>query len=270
MRILLVDHRNPASRADGAAVYVGQLAPALAEDHRLTIVTVSPRLVEPGSAVGAIRRAMASAQPEIVHLNNLAGLSLGAVLWAIGDRTPVALSLHDYRLLGAPQRLNRWLAGRVGLVISPSHYTMDAHLHRGFFRNAIQQILPYGIDAAGSPPEVERPPLVVRSTWPEPFPIRIQEAFQSGTIVIASRVGGIPEMIRDGVNGLLVEPGDEAGIAAAIERLRKSPERAARLRAAAWETVRLYDMRFHIAHLTDAYRQLVSASRAGALDRNAA
>src|SRR5690349_20633956 len=107
---------------------------------------------------------MASAQPEIVHLNNLAGLSLVATLWALGDRTPVALSLHDYRLLGAPLSLNRRLCGRVGLVISPSHYAMDAHLHRGFFVHAIQQILPYGIDASGQPPELERQPLIVRST----------------------------------------------------------------------------------------------------------
>jgi glycosyltransferase involved in cell wall biosynthesis len=76
-------------------------------------------------------------------------------------------------------------------------------------------------------------------------------------------------MIRDGVNGLLVEPGDEAAIAAAIERLRQSPELAARLRASALETVRLYDMRFHIAQLTAAYKQLLNASRAGDLHRAA-
>jgi len=45
---------------------------------------------------------------------------------------------------------------------------------------------------------------------------------------------------------------------------------AARLRAAAVETVRLYDMRFHIDRLSDAYQQLVIASRTGDLDRPAA
>jgi len=112
--------------------------------------------------------------------------------------------------------------------------------------------------------------LVLPSLWPDNYPVSIQEAFQAGPVVIASRVGGIPEMVRDGVNGLLVEPGDEPGIAAAIERLRQSPELAARLRASALETARLYDMRFHTAQLTAAYRQLLNASRAGDFDRRAA
>jgi glycosyl transferase family 1/glycosyl transferase family 4 len=269
MKILLVDHRQPVSMADGAAVYVSQLGPALAQEHRVVIVTVKPGALHVPGTVRAIRRVIASERPELVHLNNLAGLSLGAVLWAIGDRPPVVMSLHDYRLLARPRAMNRWLTGRVGLAISPSHYALDEHFRAGFFRQAIRQILPYGVEPGPRPPSANDP-FVFRSRWPEPFPVRIQEALQSGSVVIASRVGGIPEMIRDGVNGLLVEPGDEAGIAAAIERLRESPELAARLRASALETARLYDMRFHIAHLTDAYRQLLTAARAGDLDRRAA
>ena len=269
MRILLVDNRQPVSMADGAAVYVPQLAPALAQEHRVVIVTVQPGALHLARAANAIRRPIESERAELVHLNNLAGLSLGAVLWAVGDRTPVVMSLHDYRLLDRPRALNRWLTGRVGLVISPSHYALEEHLRRGFFRQAIRQILPYGIEP-GPLPRPTEDPFVFRSHWPEPFPVRIQEAFQSGAVVIANRVGGIPEMIRDGVNGLLVEPGDEAGIEAAIERLRRSPELAARVRASAAETARLYDMRFHTAHLTEAYRQLVSATRARNLDRRVA
>ena len=256
--------------ADGAAVYVPRLAPALAEVHRVAIVTVQPGAPSVPRTIGAIRRTLASEAPDLVHVNNLGGMSLGVVLWATGDRMPVALSVHDYRLLARPRAVNRWLAGRVGLVVSPSHFLLEEHLRQGFFRQAIQQILPYGIEPPVAAAAGDREPVVVRSRWPEPFPVRIQEAFRSGSVVIASRVGGVPEMVRDGVNGLLVEPGDEAGIAAAIERLRQSPELAARLRAVALETARLYDMRFHIAHLTAAYRQLVNASRAGDLDRRAA
>jgi hypothetical protein len=268
MKILLVDNRQPRSKADGAALYVPQLAPALAQEHQVAVITVQPGVLHVPETIGRIRRVIESEPPDLVHLNNLAGLSLVTTLWAIGDVMPVAMSLHDYRLLAGPRAVNRWLTGRVGLVISPSHYALDEHLSRGFFRQAIRQILPYGTESSSAQPAV-KDPYVFRSDWPEPFPVRIQEAFASGAVVIASRVGGIPEMIRDGVNGLLVEPGDETTIAAAIERLRQSPELAARLRASALETARLYDMRFHIAQLTAAHRQLLNASRAGGLRRAA-
>jgi glycosyltransferase involved in cell wall biosynthesis len=111
---------------------------------------------------------------------------------------------------------------------------------------------------------------IFRSTFPEPFPVAIQEAMRAGKVVIASRVGGIPEMVRDGVNGLLVEAGDEAAISSATDRLRQSPDLAARFGSSALETARLYDMRFHLARLTDAYRQLPIAHRAGDLDNRAA
>jgi glycosyltransferase involved in cell wall biosynthesis len=112
--------------------------------------------------------------------------------------------------------------------------------------------------------------VVLPSLWPENAPVTIQEAFQFGPVVIASRIGGIPEMVRDGVNGLLVEPGDEPGIAAAIERLRQSPELLAKLRASASETARLYDMRFHVAHLIDAYQRLLVTDRVRPFDQRAA
>jgi glycosyltransferase involved in cell wall biosynthesis len=112
--------------------------------------------------------------------------------------------------------------------------------------------------------------VVLPSLWPENAPVTIQEAFQFGPVVVASRIGGIPEMVRDGVNGLLVEPGDERAIAAALERLRSSPELAAKLRASASETARLYDMRFHVAHLVEAYQRLLVTDRLRPFDRRAA
>jgi glycosyltransferase involved in cell wall biosynthesis len=45
------------------------------------------------------------------------------------------------------------------------------------------------------------------------------EAQATGLPVVASRVGGVPEMVREGRSALLVEPGDEAGLAASLQRL---------------------------------------------------
>jgi glycosyltransferase involved in cell wall biosynthesis len=59
------------------------------------------------------------------------------------------------------------------------------------------------------------------------------EAFARGRAVIGTRAGGIPDIVEDEVNGLLVELGDAAGLAHAIERIVTDHELAVRLGAAA-------------------------------------
>ena len=56
-------------------------------------------------------------------------------------------------------------------------------------------------------------------------------AFAFGKPVVATRVGGLPEYVQDGVNGLLVEPGDAEALAAAILRLLQEPGLREHLRA---------------------------------------
>jgi glycosyltransferase involved in cell wall biosynthesis len=58
------------------------------------------------------------------------------------------------------------------------------------------------------------------------LPTVIMEAMAAGLPVISTPLGGIPEMVDDGVNGELVPERDPAGLAAAIERLLDDPERA--------------------------------------------
>jgi starch synthase len=62
----------------------------------------------------------------------------------------------------------------------------------------------------------------------EPLGIVNLEAMACGTAVVASRVGGIPEVVSDGVTGLLVPPDDPAALAAALNALVRDPARAAR------------------------------------------
>jgi glycosyltransferase involved in cell wall biosynthesis len=61
----------------------------------------------------------------------------------------------------------------------------------------------------------------------------IVEAFCRGRPLVASRVGGIPDLVEDGVNGLLVEPGDTEALAAALVRLLTDRTLAERLGAGA-------------------------------------
>jgi glycosyltransferase involved in cell wall biosynthesis len=77
---------------------------------------------------------------------------------------------------------------------------------------------------------------LLASAW-ENFPHAVVESLAVGTPVIATRVGGLAELVEDGVNGLLVPPGDVQALAAAIRRffaeagLRERLARAARLPA---------------------------------------
>ncbi len=77
---------------------------------------------------------------------------------------------------------------------------------------------------------------LLTSSW-ENFPHTVVEALAAGTPVIATAVGGVPELVRDGENGLLVPAGDHDALAAAIRRLIGEPGLRKRLAAAAAPSV---------------------------------
>jgi starch synthase len=63
----------------------------------------------------------------------------------------------------------------------------------------------------------------------EPFGLINLEAMACGTPVVASRVGGIPEVVVDGETGWLVEPGDATALGQALREALADPERARRM-----------------------------------------
>lgn len=71
--------------------------------------------------------------------------------------------------------------------------------------------------------------LVVPSIWAEPLPRIIQEGMACGLPVIASRTGGIPEILQHEENGLLFTPGDAHDLAQQIKKVIACPELAIRM-----------------------------------------
>ena len=74
--------------------------------------------------------------------------------------------------------------------------------------------------------------LVVPSLWAENSPLVIHEACMAGVPVVGARQGGIPELVTDGVNGLLYDAFSPSALAAALASLLEDRGRLARFRAA--------------------------------------
>jgi glycosyltransferase involved in cell wall biosynthesis len=70
---------------------------------------------------------------------------------------------------------------------------------------------------------------VVPSVWQDAFPLGVLEPMALGKPVIATAVGGIPEMVENEVTGLLIPPADEPALAGALLRLLRDPALASRL-----------------------------------------
>lgn len=99
--------------------------------------------------------------------------------------------------------------------------------------------------------------LVVPSLWLENWPLVVQEARLARVPVIASRIGGLAEGVRDGVDGLHFEAGDAVGLAAALRKVAAAPELLARFAAHAKMPTAMEE---HAATLEAIYRGTADGS----------
>jgi glycosyltransferase involved in cell wall biosynthesis len=98
--------------------------------------------------------------------------------------------------------------------------------------------------------------LFVLSSDHEGYPIALMEALAAGLPVVATRVGGVPEAVRDGREGLLVRPGQPSEIASAVLRLASDSTLRARMSVAASERGTGFDVTVACRQLEAAYAQL--------------
>ncbi len=91
------------------------------------------------------------------------------------------------------------------------------------------------------------------------------EAMYFAKPVVASRVGGIPEVVKNGVNGLLVPPADPILLAAAIRRLLDDPTFAAKLGAAGQASFEQFSLRKMVERTGEVYKELLQQKTSQAL-----
>jgi len=101
---------------------------------------------------------------------------------------------------------------------------------------------------------------VVPSEWAENAPMAVLEPMALGRPVVATRMGGIPEQVRDGKDGILVDPGDELQLAAALRILADDPGLALRLgRSARDRATSLFSPQTHLDGLLAIYSTVLRA-----------
>ncbi|MFI5387632.1 MAG: glycosyltransferase family 4 protein [Fimbriimonadales bacterium] len=104
--------------------------------------------------------------------------------------------------------------------------------------------------------------VVVPSRY-EPFGVICVEALIEGALVVASRVGGIPEIIEDGRTGVLVPPGDIEALAHVLERIARHPEAFEEIRKRNWEAGRKHTWSVRGPELLELYHNVIPVESAG-------
>jgi len=104
---------------------------------------------------------------------------------------------------------------------------------------------------------------VMSSLW-EGLPLVLLEAMASGVPLVAPRVGGVPEVVADGVEGLLVPPGDSDSLAQAITSLLREPSLGQKLAKKALHKVR---SRYSVEHMVREHERLYSLIHGGQMSR---
>ena len=214
-----------------ALVSLGRIA-GMAVHDRLGLYNAVDCFVAPSTFLREKMIDAGFAPGRIVHLPSFTDLDrpggarpVGDSLLFVGRLTPekgVARLLEAWGLAGCPGELRI-----VGEVNSPAAEDLRAEAaRRGFagvsFLGArssdeIQQLM----DEARA--------VVIPSLWYENSPLVALEAMASGRAVLAHRIGSLPEVVLDGVNGFLSAPDDPRDLAARIGQVMNDPALAAEL-----------------------------------------
>lgn len=176
----------------------------------------------------------------------LAQLPQGDFLLFAGDirrDKGVEVLLNAYA--GAGTQVPLVLIGRIGSDISPHFPPGVIAFLQGWPHEAVMSA--WGRSTLALAPSI----------WPDPCPTVAMEAMSMGRPVIASRIGGLSDIVADGESGLLVPAGDVEALRAAIQQLLADPARRNRMGIAAKQRVVQFQAQTIVPRIEQVYRELL-------------
>jgi glycosyltransferase involved in cell wall biosynthesis len=106
----------------------------------------------------------------------------------------------------------------------------------------------------------KRSDIFVLPSYHEGMPISIIEAMAAGLPIIATRVGGIPDLIEDNITGMLIDPKDPIGLSMALNKIIQMKEMRSKMGKAAREkAVKGHEIENYVDSIVDFYHQTLEA-----------
>jgi len=144
----------------------------------------------------------------------------------------------------------------------PDRASLEAHIRK---LDLTEQVIVEGWKNQVEVRELyRRADIFALASFAEGVPVVLMEAMATQLPCVATRITGIPELIRDGIDGLLVTPSDPSELAGAIARLIDDPALRRRLAAAGRTRVEeKYHLTANVARLAEIFRSRVPAAGSG-------
>jgi glycosyltransferase involved in cell wall biosynthesis len=101
---------------------------------------------------------------------------------------------------------------------------------------------------------------LIPSIWSEPFGIVALEAMSMGKPIIASRIGGLSDIVVDKETGFLLPPGDEQALQEAIQHLLDNPEQRERMGKMGKHRVQSFQTETVVPRIEQAYRDVIASA----------
>jgi len=225
------------------ASYHGGAAGRFVRTHPRSVARLLPfiaELVSSSQAIAAVFEALdrrVTVIPNLMDLEQLGGAAASSTA-AAPHAAPRLLWIKRFDATGNPELMLRAFA-RVHAELPAARLLMIGDGERLPTMQALAATQRLPVEFAGRVPVEQlraayrEATLFVSSSAVDNQPNTLIEASALGLPIVATAVGGVPEMVHHGVDALLAPPDDADALAAAILRLLREPELAARLGAAA-------------------------------------